>query len=269
MLAACGSGANAPVTGSGAVQAVLPVLAAVGFTTELSGIDSLAQSAARPSAAIGVFAAEYLQARSLSLIQSPLAGVRAQQHLDELNDPVSGSSGTVYALLDELRRAANLDVSDLLNRSTDRAVALDAYLRELDAVIIKGSRANEGLNAEIASITADRKTLQAEITALSKQQKTAAGAGQFQQAGDIQIQLDEAQRRLDVGDRQLQTDKEVQKALGVVAGTAIARKQAIEANREVLIAGLKVVDLPQTPAIGVLENSSAQTSSFKGPFRAF
>ncbi len=268
LLAACSS-KPAPISGTGAVQAVLPVLEAVGHATALSGTDSLLAQSGRPAAMMGVFAADYLDSRSLSLAQSALMGIRAQQRIDELNDPVAGSAATVYSVMQELQLAANLDVSDLLNRSTDRAKTLDDYVRDLNAIIQKGARTNDALAAEIVSLTDERKTVQANITALGKSQKEATQSSNFQVAGEIQAKLDAAQARQDEIDRQLQADKEAQKALGTIGGVAVARKTAIEANREVLIAGLKVVDLPETGNLGVLQTSSGSRSSKQSPFRDF
>lgn len=269
-LVACGSNGTQVPAGTGTVLTVLPVLEAAGWATNLSNVDTLSLQAGRPSAVLGAFTAEYLQAASLSLIRSALAGVDAQGRLDELNEPkVSGTGMTIYDLLAEMQTAVNVDVADMLNRSTDRAKTLDAYVLQLGDIIKKGSRTNDALTAENESLTERRKSLQSEITELGKSQKQATSAGQFQQAGEFQKKLDESQASLDATDRQLQVNKETQKQLGNIGGTAVARKTAIEANREVLIAGLKVVDLPQTPYLGVLQAGSSSRYGSQGGFRPF
>lgn len=269
-LTACGSSGTQVPGGTGTVLTVLPVLEAAGWATNLSAVDTLSLQAGRPSAVLGVLTADYLQTGSLNLIRSALAGVTAQEKLNDLNEPQTAGTGmTIYDLLAEMQTAVNIDVSDMLNRSTDRAKTLDEYVLQLTAIINKGERTNEALMAESTSLTEKRKALQAEIASLSKQQKEATKNSQFQLAGDLQLKLDEAQRTLDETDRQLQVNKDAQKNLGNIGGTAVARRAAIEANREVLIAGLKVVDLPQTPYLGVIQAGSSSRYSSQGGFRAF
>ncbi len=269
-LTACGSSGTPVPGGTGTLLTVLPVLEATGWATNLSTIDSLALQAGRPSAMLGVLTADYLQTGSLNLIRSALAGVTAQERLNDLNEPKANGSGmTIYDLLAEMQTAVNVDVADMLNRSTDRAATLDQYVLQLTAIINKGARVNEDLTAETASLTEKRKTLQSDISDLSKQQKEATKNNQFQLAGDLQLKLDESQRILDETDRQLQVNKETQKNLGNIGGTAVARRAAIEANREILIAGLTVVDLPQTPYLGILKAGSSSKYSSQGGFRPF
>jgi hypothetical protein len=268
-LAACGGSGEQPISGSGAVEAVLPVLESVGWATDLSGVDSLSAQAGRPSAMMGAFAADYLQGKAVSLIESALTGIKAQQRLDELNDPRSGSAVTIFDLLSQLQRAENVDVADLLNRSNDRAVALDEYLNELSAMLQKGNAANDGLNAEMADLTQKHKDLQSQVSALTKNQQAAVKATDFQTAGAIQKDLDVAQLSLSTTDSQLKADKDAQKNLVTLLTIGKARKEAIDANREVLIAGLKVVDLPQTSSLGVLKGSSSKGGGLGSPFGSF
>lgn len=243
------------------VKMAFPVLEAVGWASELARIDSLPLQFARPSAMLGTFVANALAEASTSPAQTALLGVEVQEWLrgdGQTEDPPSDQDR--YAFLQEFATGLAVDVPDLLNRSPNRGARLDAYVRDMQDLLTRALALQSDLEAEDDSLTANRKEQQSTLGRLTKAQREAVKAADFTQAGELQVQVDETEAALQETERTLREVTDVQKTLKSLLALGTERQAAMEANREALVTGLQVVDLPHAVELGVLRQDQERES---------
>lgn len=161
-------------------------------------------------------------------------------------------------LMEQLGTTLEVDLPDYLNRSPDRQKTLDAYVN-----VLKQLRLNSG--AEYTALTQQLDALKDELrdkrNAANKLQRdlnSALTKKDYATASDLQSQVGTAkveQAKADAQVNQVQSIVNIFKTLNAVADQ---RLQAIAANREVLIAGLHVVDVPGIDDLGVLKTKNSR-----------
>lgn len=210
----------------------------------------------KPGPMLGVLASNFLLHASTIDYTSALAGIEAQMSLFISS---AERQDAVFAAIADLGSALQQDVNDLLNRSPNRQQALDTFTEALkDALQKAEEKRNEldleadGLRDELRTVRRNASRKQGDINqALREKDYTTAGTLQEEL---LVFQADES--RVNAQVEQLDGQIDLLEEL-IDAGTV--RWNAITRNREALIAGVEVIDVPGAEDIGIIrEETSAE-----------
>lgn len=249
LLAAC-SRSPAPAEGAASV-------------TALSGIQNISmimkgvQSFLRPGPNIGLFATLYLSQSGVYPVIAALKGVASEMDLHASKD--IGSDNATYDLLQEFGGVLHVDVPDLLNRSQDRADALNQYMNGLQNISMRSQKKLEELKVSITDLTAKQKERKAEVSRIQSDIQKALRDKDYASAAADQQNLADAQGELSKVEIQLKLTRDIAKTFNDLLAISQKRTTAIESNREVLIAGLGVVEVPGVEDLGILEQGNRRS----------
>ena len=211
----------------------------------------------RPSAPLGVFSSLYLAQGMFLPVQSALQGIEAQSKL--LAGQRVTATDETFALLQDFGSILQVDIIDLLNRSDDRLQALDRYLQDLRNVGVLVERKSNELEVLLETLQDQRKEQRSTVRDLEREIKNALNEQDYGTAGALQQQLTEAQGVLaETESREDQTEDILSRYEDLLA-IAQDRLDAIEKNREILIAGLKVIEVPGIEDLRILEPGSKRS----------
>lgn len=218
----------------------------------------------RAAPQLGIFGTVYVSQSGYAPAFAALAGVDAQSRLAALRNPALADE--TYTFLQEYGAVLQVNVPDTLNRSDNRPQALNDYVEGLTNITERAKRRTADLKTAIDRITEMRKAAQDEVNTHQKAVKNAEKLNDYQTIGAEQKLLGEAQTRLTQIESELRTTNDVEKTFEKLTAIGDKRLAAIEQNREVLIAGLKVVDLPGIEDLKILESGNSRSSSDDGGF---
>ena len=216
----------------------------------------------RPAAALGTYVSYFLGKGAYPSVGSAMKGIEAQVRFLQAYNPLT--SDDTFTLLQEFGNVLQVDVTDLLNRSTDRPHTLTAYTDGLRNITERAENMVKELENRAADLRTQGRDAHSQVSALQRSVDQAYRTQDYSTAGGLQQQLADAQTRvsqLTTEDTQVRNVENTYKRLIDVAQK---RLNAIEENREVLIAGLTVVQLPGIEDIGVLETQKGYHSQGEG-----
>lgn len=221
----------------------------------------------RPSANMGLFTALYISQSGFFPVVAALRGIVAEVNLHSSKD--LGSDSETYALLQEFGGVLRTDVPDMLNRSSDRARSLNEYMAGLENITLRSERKADELDGAITELTADQKEKRTRVNEIQRTISTALRDQDYAAAAAEQQNLGEAQSALSEVETKLNVTKNVARTYRTLLGIADKRKKAIDANREVIIAGLTVVQLPGIEDLDILERGSGSFGGSTGGSTGF
>lgn len=205
----------------------------------------------RGGALLGVYSSQHLV--SSIVFRSALAGIVAQQSF--LSESAQEQEES-FALLETLGSLLQVDVPDMLNRSSVRSQAFDIYISNLQTV---GGRANtqvERLETQIDATNAVRRTQRSEAAQTQSQLNRAIRNEDYTTASDLQKKLIELEGKVAVTEAEMDKLRSIKNLLTDMIDTANSRFAVMTANREALLAGIKVIDLPGAKDLGILDKGS-------------
>lgn len=205
----------------------------------------------RPSSPLGIFASLYLAQGVIIPAQSALDGMEAIAKV--LEGQKSSTSNENFALLKEVGAVLQVDIIDTLNRSDDRVKALDTYTQSLKNAGILIERKLEELEALHDTQRDQVREQRSEVRDLERALRNVLRDQDYAEAGDIEEQLAEKNAKFaEIETQEEQTGDMIRRftSLLEVAGE---RLQAVQNNREILIAGLRVIDVPGIVDLNILE----------------
>lgn len=263
VLSACRSSAPNPTENpadSGAVVEVGGARNAVVFS--LSVLRTV-KPTVRPATLLGIYATKFLADGMEVPVSAALAGIRAQTQLHGL--PTEENVDELYVLLEEFGAVLHVDVPDLVNRSDNRAETLDLYATGLQNITERSRRKSEDLAEQLTTLKSRQSEQRKTVSGLDKEVKSAVKAKDFSTAQDRQKDLTDAQTDLTQTEMQMKELTGMQNIYVELLDIADARIAALNDNREVIIAGLKVVNMPGVEDLGVLEGKTKRGSGlFRG-----
>ncbi len=230
-------------------------------------IDSLMKvlgtsTVARKSGPLGVFVSEYLSnSIKTSGLLGGLSGIQAQEKIFSLQESVGQPD---FDLLQAFADALQVDVSDLLNRSDDRQKALDAYSEALTNVAERANLRYKELIASEDTLDQEERTLTKERSALDREVKAAVKAKNFTEASEKQKLLSEKETTLSETSLKLDQVRDLIKTLEDLLSIYEERITAIKKNREALITGVTVVDVPGIEELKVIERTKKTSTRRRG-----
>jgi hypothetical protein len=236
---------------SGPLSAVL--------TLHALGESSAAGAVPRPSAPLGLFVSAYLAQGVFLPVRSAAEGIEVQRRI------LAGQSGAAtdesFTLLQELGNVLQVDVSDMLNRSPDRRKALDEYLQALRNVYALSERKRDELSVTLEALQEKEREQRKLVSTIERDIRHALSSKDFTTAGGRQKELSDAQGALaETAVNQDQT-ADIGRSFKDLITIAGERLVAIEANRAILIAGLRVVELPGIEDLNILRDRKSRRRS--------
>lgn len=209
------------------------------------------QRTARNPALLGVFVTEYLTtAPSAMAAESAVLGVGAQAQILYAQQTIQDPD---YDLLQAFGDALQVDVAELLNRSVDRQEVLETYTHALTNVATRSNDRLKELSSQLEELKKLATVQNHDRSLAEREMQKALKDKDFNSAGERQKKLSELQAlyaETDLKRKQIQSLKDTFDDLLTLYGKKIL---AIQQNREALIAGIKVIDVPGADELQVLE----------------
>lgn len=209
----------------------------------------------RPAALLSVYTNMFLADGSDIPVAAAMNGIIAQVRLHSL--PTGDNVETLYSLLEEFGAVLHVNVPDLLNRSDDRAKTLDAYMTGLGNITERSSRRTADIKEQIANLQSAQHSQKTTISSLNREVKNAIRDKDFATAQERQKDLAAAQTALTQTESQLAELQSIQKTFDDLLEIAAGRLAALNDNREILIAGLRAVDVPGVEDLGVIQGKTS------------
>ncbi len=213
--------------------------------------DSTKLQISRRAALLGVFVTEYISfAQTAMAAQGALTGIAVDQHLMQVQHTVTDPD---FNLLQAFADALEVDVSDLLNRSTDREQALSAYTTALTNVAARSNDRYQELSIAEDELKALLRTQGKERTDAERALKNAIKDKEFSQAGELQKTVLEKQKIYAETDLKRKQTEDVLSTLNTLLTLYKEKILAIRQNREILISGNRIVDVPGIEDLKIIE----------------
>lgn len=218
------------------------------ISTELLG--KMLRHSPRPSATLGIFSSMYLSQGLFVSTESALNGITSLMKILETQEkPLSDDS---FALLGQLETTMNINIVDILNRSTNRIETLDQYSTALKNITENSKQKSDELKASATTLEEQKKTQRQTVRDLEKEIQKAITAKDFTTAGSKQGELTKAETALNETElKDKQTNDMIDRFKKLIEG-AEKRQAAIDTNREILIAGLQITDPQGLKDLGVV-----------------
>lgn len=206
----------------------------------------------RPSAQLGPYLAVFLSLPYAETSHSAVTGMLAGMSILFEDRGIRDES---YALLEEFGLALQVDLTDQLNRSLDRQMALDAYREGLIDVATRAQEHLSELEDRQDESNAEVRELRSRASEVQRALNNALRDKDYATAGSRQSESSEIQGELAVATAKQREIGNIIRLFEDALDDAAERIQAIDANREALIAGVSVTDVPGAEDLGVLEDA--------------
>jgi len=227
------------------------------YSTLLVNEPSKRIGAERPAASLGIFTNLYLTQGAFVPVRAANMGIEAQQLI--LIGQSTPESSETFALLKEFGAVLQADIVDILNRSIDREEALDRYLRSLENITTLARRKITELTALQEDLDARLKEQRGAVRELERSVQKAIKEENYEFASEHQEELVSSKASLAELETQLSQTKDILKPYEKLMSVAEERYDAITKNRRVLLAGLKVVEVPGIENLDLIEQNTAKT----------
>ncbi len=250
-LAACGAAKSASAV-NGARNAL----------TDAALLVSTRPVIIRPSASLGTYVGLYLSGDDFQPANAARMGVMAQMQLHA--KPTQDQINATFDLLQEFGTVLQVDIADLLNRSDNRLDTLNQYVEGLANITARSQRKADEVKAQVDTLKTEEQTKQKTVSQINSTLQKALQTKDYATAGEQQQLLGQAETDLAQTDTQLKQQNQILTAFLELLKVAAERSIAIDQNRAILIAGLKVVNVPGAQGLGVLEQQQNGYQSIFG-----
>lgn len=233
-------------------------LFASGAKSGVSVVFTLAEQAfriARPGAPLGVFTSIYLAQGFILPVQSALIGMEAMARY--LEGQLRSDTNENFAMLKEVGAVLQVDVIDMLNRSPDRPKALDAYtqsLRNAGILIERKITELQVVEEQQKDTVRERRTAARDT---EKKLRDALKEQRYAEAGEYEEEVAKANAAYAESETRYEQSSDMIQRLEALEEVAAERLQAVVNNREILIAGLRVIDVPGIADFNILEEGKS------------
>ncbi|MSR67789.1 hypothetical protein EXS65_03130 [Candidatus Peribacteria bacterium] len=256
-LSACGSekdATNEPSLISGGRSAIFAIDPLIALSTKLQ--------MQRSAALLGVFIAEYISFSQTALAsQGALTGIAVDQQIMVAGHTITDPD---YDLLQAFGDALQVDIADLLNRSTDRQQTLDAYTRSLTNVASRSNGRYRELSGALEELKTLLRTQSKERSDADRALQNAIRAKDFSEAGELQKTVIEKQQAYSETDLKRKQTEDILETFASLLTLYGEKNQAIRQNREILIAGNRIVDVPGIEELQIIQRQKGSRRSGRG-----
>jgi len=255
-------------------QDVVTTMKAESGRSALMTIDRIIQvsqhrmNSVRNSALLGIHIAEYLSVTPAIAAESSMKGIEAQTAA--LNTQ-SGVTDPDFTLLETFGETLSVDVADVLNRSVDRTATLDAYTEALTNVATRANGRFKELRSSEDQLGDEVRILSKEVSSGERDVKDATKEKDYRLASEKQKELLIKQQELSEKTLKREQVSDIASQLEALLELFGEKILAIERNREALIVGVKVVDVPGVEDLQLLERGvkTRNRNSRANPFGSF
>ena len=209
----------------------------------------------RPSAPIGIYTGLYISQGIILPVHTAYNGIISIGKIIE--GQLQTDTDENFAVLREIGDVLQINIIDLLNRSTDRAEALNNYTQSLRNVGILTERKINEITANKDRLTILRKEQQKTARDINRSLTTAMRDQDYGEASDLQEQLSKANAILAETETEEDQAKDMINRMEDLYDITGDRLQAIESNRGILIAGLRVINVPGIADFNILEKGKS------------
>lgn len=214
----------------------------------------------RPSALMGVYMGMYLSPSKVAVVAA-MRGVESMKNAIE-HLGIDSDYADVFELLTQFGSALQIDVPDMLNRNAFRAEALEQYSNALRELMAKATGEQERLEREEEQAADERKERRKEVSSLEKEARTAQREKNYSRVGEVQQSLVSAKASEAEAEAKEEQISALLKAIEDMLDIAEERITAIDQNREILIAGLRVIKVPGIEDLKILDEKRRKSFSF-------
>jgi len=212
---------------------------------------------AAPGALLGLYIAGFMVNESGVFVQGAMYGV--DTGLDSLLDSEE-SPGESFELLQQLGVVLQVNIPDMLNRSTDRQQTLDAYIDTLTQVYDRSKTHLTALKQQQTALLNTRREKRSRVVAIQHDLNLALQKKDYTTASVKQSEIVEAKSEQATADAEVNQSQSTITLYTNLNKVADRRLAAISVNREALIAGITVVDVPGIQELGVLDTKTGTRS---------
>lgn len=212
--------------------------------------------APRPSAPLGVHVGMYLSAVEIS--------TRGALDSIAVIAPLARSAAIVtapFATIETLGALTQTNIVERMNGAPDRGGALNSHVALLRQALQDAQRDKGGIEEELRQLREKERDQRNAVRTLQKEIDAAEKAGDFAGVGARQRALSIARGEHGQTEASLEELDAAAKILSDLARLAEERLQAIEKNREALMSGIRVVEIPGIEALGILEKRAKSRRS--------
>lgn len=250
VLTACGSGSKQ--TNNADVHSAKNGVAAA---SALASENLLTTTPARPSSILGIYAAMFLSTSDVAQAHSALDGVAAQIKLYFSQE---ADESALASTLEQLGTTLEVNIPDMLNRSTDRPTALDQYVTFLQGAMTEAKNTYDNYTSQYQDLNKQISAQRSVVSSLSRDENDAVRNKDFALAGAKQELLTAAEAKLTELNGTAVQVKDGSDLLNNLMQIGTQRLQAIQQNREVLLSGLAVVNVPGINDLGILKQGQTR-----------
>lgn len=259
LLSACGGAPQEAQKITAARQALL-------YAGQLMRTGKISPDIFRPSALLGIQVALFLARTAESSVKTALQGVEIQQALrKEDGEHVSEA----FRLLTALSDALEVDIADMLNRSTERQETLDSYVTSLTQYFEAAKMQADLLAQEQREKETVAKAKRAAATAISRDLSRARSNKDYVTVSQKQEQLIQAQTEQTTADAEVREVKTTLNVMNELIDITSERLSAIAQNREIILSGLSVVEVPGIEDLGLIIERNNRRNSGTTPLGSF
>lgn len=207
----------------------------------------------RPSPSMGIFISSYLAQGAFISVKAAMTGMEAQRRLLE-GQSLPATSET-FALLQEFGTMLQVDLIDALNRTSDRGKTLDEYINSLKAVGNLSLRKKKELEQQVITLRNEKKEKSGLLRTIQTELRETLRNEDYGRSATLQEEATEAEATLAQTESKLKQAEDILERYEELLEIAEERLIAIGNNREIIIAGLKVVEVPGIEDLGILDES--------------
>jgi hypothetical protein len=260
-LTACSKGAPesgaGPVTVSGGRSGIVAVSVIAESTKNVQR---------RSAALLGVFISEYASiAPAAMAAESALIGIGTQMQIAISQNTVQDPD---FELLQAFADALQVDIADMLNRSNDRQQALDTYRDALNNVASRSNDRFKELESALEQLEEELRTAKRELADAERDLRNALKEKDYSSAGDKQKAVNDLQATVAETDLKATQTEDLVDTLDELLTLYGEKILAIDSNREILISGVKVVDVPGIEDLEIIERVRPSRRSGNDSFDA-
>lgn len=218
------------------------------YVTIVTRALALLPSLTRPSASLGVHLSTYL-----SKGEAPVHGALESITFLSPLTRTSGTTETPFLTIQTLGNLVQTNIVETMNKHPERGEVLNRYLTLLHSALQNAQRDEKNMDDKRQQLVQQEREQQSTIRVLQKEIDAAEKAGDFSTVGAHQRALSEAKGEHGKTEALIDELENTLKILDDLTRIAEERRNAIEENREALMAGIRVVEIPGIEKLGILE----------------
>ena len=241
--------------GSKNTQNIDVVSGAKSAVVSIYRIASKSTSIMRPSATIGVYSGIFTAQGIVLPVIASTEGFDAITKIMQGQSQISSDEN--FTVLREIGDVLQVDIIDILNRSNNRLDTINNYTQSLRNTGILTERKINEITATFENLSIQRKEERRTVQEIEKNLKNALKNQNYSEASTFEEQLSEANAKFALTKTKEKQAKDMIKRMENLLEITGDRLQAIENNREILIAGLRVINVPGISDLNILEKGKS------------